>query len=280
MKRLIVLLTVLILVLPGCIGKKNMAIDFTEVDQQRVDFGATSGLPKVPFQDGNDLMSMVLIFEVDGFNAASPEISYILSVVDPNAVPVSWGMSVKLDDYYNTEAISFAYVGWDASPYNNDWSTPNNSLAVGGKYVVVITYDRALKANDPIIYINGTPQVLTQNVTANAAGNALLDDESVFALGGLATWATRKSLNGRVFYFAGFQNRILTQEEVSSITEQRSAKEFEPDFVIEPNGADGVQQFDGAVLAAGNVITEKISGYKGVPSGSPLGYAEDYLHAR
>ena len=278
MKGIISVLLLTCLFISGCRKEfEYMAIEFTEANQQQIDFGSVEDLPGFPWEDGTDLGSVVVIFHINSFQVIAPAVSEIWAVQE-NSDAGGWNMIFLTDNYWGTDDLAMTYLGWDGVTPNNTWRTPNSSISTGQVYVAIITYDRSNIANDPVIYLNGVSQVLTQESTAT--GNPLPSTTADFLLGGDSYFSDRYAIDGNVYYFAGFRDRILTAEEARSITAQRNADGFNPTFELRLHGASGIKDFGGATLGESNLITEFINGYKGTPYVSPKGYADDFTHVR
>ena len=64
-------------------------------------------------------------------------------------------------------AAGFGDIQWnfDFSGTNGGWETTTNGIAYGTWNHVAITYDSDAVANDPIMYVNGVSQAITENAT-------------------------------------------------------------------------------------------------------------------
>lgn len=65
----------------------------------------------------------------------------------------------------NNENQAIRYEHGFVNGGNNypNWQTPNSSIALTTWYHLIVTYDRTATANNPIIYLNGVSQVLTES---------------------------------------------------------------------------------------------------------------------
>ena len=93
-------------------------------------------------------------------------------------------------------------TGWSFATYTNNvlmfrkgfantrgyWRTPTNSVTLNAWNYVVVTYNQASAANNPAIYINGQPQVITEVQTP--AGAAQSDAANSLQLGNRGTGYT------------------------------------------------------------------------------------------
>ncbi len=54
---------------------------------------------------------------------------------------------------------------------SGDWNTPIDSIGFNQRYRVTVTYDNSTVTNNPIIYINGISQIITQTSIPNGTAN-------------------------------------------------------------------------------------------------------------
>ena len=116
------------------------------------------------------------------------------------------------------------------APFTGDdgsWDSPNNSVSTGVWTHVGLTYDGALTTNDPIIYLGGTSQTISETVTPT--GTLELDEASDFVVGNNATPGVRP-WDGALAE-VGYWNRILTAAEIGIL-----ADAYSPLFI--PNGLE------------------------------------------
>ena len=102
------------------------------------------------------------------------------------------------------------------------WYTPTNSVTTGVWTHFALTYNGSATTNDPIMYLDGVSQTITE-VTA-PTGTLDTDAASNFVVGNNATPGVRP-WDGMLAEI-GYYNRILTAAEVSSL-----AKGFSPLFI-------------------------------------------------
>lgn len=91
---------------------------------------------------------------------------------------------------------------------NGDWRTPDNSISDGQWYHVAVTYDSSSTANNPVLYINGVSQTVTEFLTPSGAqistaGTGYIGNRS----------ATDRSWDGRIDDFRIY-SRILGAAEI------------------------------------------------------------------
>lgn len=162
---------------------------------------------------------------------------------------------------------------WSIS--DGQWTT-NAAISTGVLHLIAVTYGNSSTANDPIIYVDGSPVAFTENFTPSGSYVTGLAD---LHLGGAAAPISDASVDGRDFTFLIY-DRILSASEILDAWNSHLLIPNYNGLVFAPNlcGAGGVQVFGGATLAAGNKITDLITGEMGTPSGSPLGVLDTVLN--
>lgn len=112
--------------------------------------------------------------------------------------------------------------GWqffaDWSGTDGTWVTPANSITLGVWQNVVATYNGTATTNDPLIYINGISQTVTEKTTPT--GSYPADSTLVFRIGNNATPGVR-AWDGKIAE-VGYWNRILSPEEIKSLSKRIS----------------------------------------------------------
>lgn len=151
------------------------------------------------------------------------------------------------------------------------WKTPNNSISSLGWTHLLVTRDVSSVTNDPIIYINGTLQTLTEVETPSGAIKTEIG--SPFVIGNIKTVALdySRSWDGKIFDPRVY-NCILTPAEVTTLYNGGV-----PDHTLVTNGLvfQGLSTYADRPLSAGTVLTstdrlvENIIRAVGVPNGSP-----------
>jgi hypothetical protein len=153
------------------------------------------------------------------------------------------------------------------------WVSNSGVLVTGGIHLIVVTFDGSSASNDPVMEYDNTNVAFTETGTPSGS---LSTGENEIQLLAHPSFAT--SIDGMlraVLYF----DHVLTRFEKDEIWNSKQAIPncrglvFAPDLVK----AAGVQNFDGAVLGASNVLRDQISGEAGTPSGSPIARADNYL---
>lgn len=95
-----------------------------------------------------------------------------------------------------------------------DWVTPTNSIPLNAWRHVAVTYDKGAVGNDPIFYINGVAQTLTE--LAAPVGTATSDAPEPFTIGNLRPNDTIRAFFGR-FADARVYDRILSATEIEAV---------------------------------------------------------------
>ena len=263
-KEYVMWLIIAVLVVGLLLGTQKaetMAIDFTAVNNQKINFGAVSAVRGLT----NKSVS-VWVYQDAYTNGRVVHLSPTDNTVDEF-------FSMDLNTVENG-TVGFT-AGWSTSPYVGLWRTATGVVPTGGWYHIVVTYVNSSTANDPIIYVNGVAKATSEEYTP--AGTSLTGTNNIMAIGYGGT-AASNPIDGRVSDVRVY-NRILTADEVLAIYNARGRDNIRNGLVFCPflKGAAGLQAFDGATLAAGNTIVDPCSGAIGVPAGSPVGVGETYL---
>jgi len=137
-----------------------------------------------------------------------------------------------------------------------------------------VAYDNSLTTNDPVIYINGVSQTVTETATPTGTSGSDASSYLVFSSAGVSGYEFYGKLEQALIY-----NRILSAGEILDIHNSRKAIPDWRGLVFAPHlcGAAGVTPFNGAVLGTSNTIKDLVSGAAGAPTGSPIGRADTYL---
>lgn len=105
------------------------------------------------------------------------------------------------------------YIDFNSNANPGRWRTPNNSILVNTWYHIAVTYDADLTTNDPIIYIDGVSQSLTE--VSTPSGTRDTDASEVFLVGEDSVSAA--DFDGQLAYTHVYQGKILTGAEISQI---------------------------------------------------------------
>lgn len=127
-------------------------------------------------------------------------------VMDKTNGSVESSFKIK-DDGAGNERLNW-FQGFDGN--DGSWDTPDGSIVAGTQYHVAITYNNSAVGNDPIIYIDGVAQTLTEVTTP--IGNAITN-ASNYILGNRG--AGDRPMNGILDEFHMY-NGILTSDWVNT----------------------------------------------------------------
>lgn len=163
-------------------------------------------------------------------------------------------------------------AGWTFSGF---WRS-DTSISTDAWTHFAVTYDKSSVLNDPLIYINGDADLVTE--VSSPSGTYLSGTGGSFYLGASLTGGVNKSFVGKIACFYVIP-RILSAAEIADAYNSRLAIPNYNGLVFAPNlvGAKGLQTFDGATLSSSNTMIDNISGAVGTPSGNPVGAADTYL---
>lgn len=103
---------------------------------------------------------------------------------------------------------------------NGQWWTPVNSILTSQWYHVVVTYNSSSTSNDPVIYINGKSQILTEIQTPSGT---LTTNLSKYIIGNRG--AKDRTWDGLIDQPA-IWNKILTQAEVTQLYNSGAGQHF------------------------------------------------------
>ncbi len=97
----------------------------------------------------------------------------------------------------------------DFTTANGDWEGPAGSWPAGQLAHVVVTYDDSSAANDPVLYLDGVAQAVTENVTP--VGTAVSDAAEPLEAGEIGAGFDLDGLLGQIVYVSG----ILSAAEIN-----------------------------------------------------------------
>jgi hypothetical protein len=184
-----------------------------------------------------------------------------------------YGLGIE-DDVYTTKGIRFN-AGFTVT--RGLWKVDNCIPTLNTWYYVEVQWDGT--TNAPRIVVNGVEQTVTP----------ILSPAGVFQNSGTSYPLLLGSLYENTHsYWMTFQGRYENviiwnyQRSVADAQDaynSRSAQMASYGAVFHPVliGASGLQDYDGVALAAGNQITDSITGARGTPHGSPVGLGDTIL---
>ena len=150
------------------------------------------------------------------------------------------------------------------------WTTPAN-LTLNAWYHVVITRDSTSPSSKPVMYINASPQTVTEEVTQTTATFSEIGTNLIVGNSKTVSVDWTNPFKGKIFD-PRIYNRILTAAEVTTLYNAGV-----PDETLVTDGLvfQGLSTYTDRPLSAGHVLTstdrlvENIIRAVGVPNGSP-----------
>jgi len=228
-----------------------MAMNFDGTGTKRVSPGSPAVLDNI-FTGGGTVMAW---FTLDGFGAGSfgKLLSKSLNLTPNDA----WFIQAQAGD----SQFSFAY-GFSTMP--GQWDTDLTFTADGRLYHIAIAYDNSSVSNDPIIYVDGTSESITENSTP--VGTADSDAAQDFLIGNQPV-SFNRAFDGNI-EDVRLYNRILSAAEIQTIYVSKGIDGIFNGLVgrwVRDEGAPGV-------TASGASTNKDLSenGNHGTPTSSPV----------
>lgn len=178
-----------------------------------------------------------------------------------------WGMFIVDSSGSGGSLLYFQ----DFSGTDGIWETADGTLTTG-KHFIAITYNNSATANDPVLYIDGSPVAVS--VEQSPTGSYVSGATTSLFVG--AERAAVNAMDGRISDVRIY-NRILTAAEIAELYSGRGGAKNDYGLVFHAPcvSAAGLQTFDGTTLTANtNYVYDRISGAQGNPSGNPVGRAD------
>jgi hypothetical protein len=242
-----------------------MAIDFGTGGTKGIEYGAITQLADLSQKS----VSVWLYYSAE----RAPN-SYS-NIVDKYTSGKGWSLYILNKTSATAYPNHLFFVQTFSGSNYGQWYLPEDTLAAGNRYHIVITYDRSSTDNDPVFYVNGTVVASTEELTP--AETAESDATYPLSIGGSVT-ESETGLLGTVSDVRIY-NRILTAAEVLDIYTSKSYDSVPRGLVFQMRGygCAGKQTFEGATLGAANIVRDYISGAAGTPAGSPIGRGDTFL---
>jgi len=168
--------------------------------------------------------------------------------------------AIRLFSDENDASLTFemAFPGQDGR-----WRTPTDSLSLSTWHHVAITYDRSSDANDPVMYIDGVSQTVTEERTPT--GTASSDAGSAALIGNNAP-STQFDFDG-ILEDVRIYDRALSAPEIATICAARGADNIVDGLVLRHML---MEDFPGqAASGAGQQKDLSVEGNDGTPTASP-----------
>lgn len=175
--------------------------------------------------------------------------------------------------YFNNEATKISFSA-HFSTTNGLWQTTNNVLTSNNEYRICVTYDGGNVANNPLIYMNGVSVAVTR-VTAPVGTyrNGTSADIYVGNNNGNPTNESDFTVEDCRLYTGiktATQAANITNENIeTNATIDESNLVFHAPLVMCKELT--YSTFVGSTLGASNEFLDRMNGYVGVPTGSPVG---------
>lgn len=161
-----------------------------------------------------------------------------------------------------SEVIFFSRPDGSSNP--GLWTTTTDPAPISTNLFLAVTYDNSSTSNDPIIYVNGASQTISES-SAPLTSGAIATANYI----NLSTTGTN-SFDGTLRSVCIY-NRILSASEIADAYASKLAIPTTRGLIFAPQlwgCAGGVAE--GGTMAAGNTVADTVSGALGVPSGSPV----------
>jgi len=234
-----------------------------------VDCGADTSMENI-WVGGGTAMGW---FRVTTFN------TYIDPIVTKSRNLTAFGLVV--------DGWMFGATGWDswnslwfdhsfASNKNNSWRTTIDSVSLNTWYHAAVTYDKGSYLNQPLIYLNGVSQTVTNT---NSPGNKASDTDATYPcyLGASveSTPSGRQVINGKIADVRLY-TRTLSVDEIFSIYVARGADTVLDGLVARwlLNGVPGTDP-----SGADSVVDVSQYANHGTPAGAPT-WEDDQVQRR
>lgn len=169
----------------------------------------------------------------------------------------------------NSQCVNFFHYWNTVSVF---WESPTNSLTLNAWHHVALVYDKSSSTNDPVIYIDGVSQSITES---SIPGGAVSSDAAETFYIGNRSDGTR-TFDGQITELAVW-NASLTQADVTLLY---GSKIKGMPFQIKPTNLKGYwrlnESSDGSAFT-GSSLDATGNGNTGTPSNNPTGKAETFL---
>jgi hypothetical protein len=237
-----------------------MAIEFAAASDEYIDCGSGATLDDIAAK------SVAFWVNVTSFPSTRP------GVVKKNDDAIADGWIVFLrssgDGTYPNTVEYFQY--WSVDP-DGLWTCPL-VWATGTWYHIVITYNNSAGTNDPVMYVNGVAQTVTERTTPGGGGSRSSDASRTFRIGSFAASLDLDGLMEDVRIF----DRIISAEEAAVLAAGYRGPLGGEAGWWSLGDAQVVQHWDGDSLATTDVIPDMSgNGNDGTPTNTPTARASD-----
>jgi hypothetical protein len=150
------------------------------------------------------------------------------------------------------------------------WQTPAGSISAGAWTRIAVTHDVSTPTTDPIMYIDGVPQTLTEISTPTGDVEVEYGD---LVIGNRTTFGGEydRAFDGQIAD-ARIYNRILTSEEVSELADAAAYENVVTDGLVFQGVAfhSDLGSLDGQQLPSGSKFFENVYRNVGDPHDAPI----------
>lgn len=260
----------------GIVGGKVVEVRWYVKEQITVGSGITLMACEFSPAGTVDALQYGLIPEADNLTQRT-----LSAWVYAHSVPGSWSghiFGAWSGDFFgydiaanNGTCVHFQYVGLNTAGSTDFgfWTTPVNSLPLNSWTHIAATRDISTdRTTDPVIYIGGTAQVLTESLSP--AGGTTIEAGYRYILGNMYTFTYEynRPFDGLI-KDARIYNRVLAEAEVQSLVAGGTVTDgllFQAPAVYDTDVAD----FTDKTLAETDKVIEGITSRVGKPHGSPI----------
>ena len=176
---------------------------------------------------------------------------------------------------YTRDPLSIYYWSY-SSVHGGRWKTPDNSFSLATWNHIVVTFQEGDLTADPVIYINGVSQAITENYTPSGAIQNEVSRELV--IGNIKSVGSPyiEAFDGKIFDPRVY-NTILTQAQVTTLYNAGV-----PDETLVTDGlvfqgfnvrTGDLASYIGTTLTSAYTLRENMYGAVGVVNGAPVGRA-------
>jgi hypothetical protein len=242
-------------------GLNPVAVEFTGGSQDAIEFGY---LPQVYSSETPDTISVSAWIYADTLPSGD---SYTIFALATN------GGGFRF--YLPTPAGELGVYSNIFNVAPGIWRTNTTPLTTGSWYHIVMTYDISSTGNDPVIYVNVSPQAITE--TGTPSGSAFLREGVPLMVGNVKTNSEDydRPFDGQIKDVRVYHH-ILTAAEITELYNGgiqdyslvTDGMVFQA-FAINSDLGDAAS-LDGQEIPSGNKYFDNVNRYVGEPNGSPV----------
>jgi len=240
-----------------------MAVQFSSSAQQEIKFSAPT--------NALGLTSKTIFLNYTPASDTQRTLMYI--------VPVD--QVLDTDEYNRVQHYTGRKLEFVAhfSTMDGIWRTTNACLTLNAENKIMIVYDGASTANNPTIYVNGVSVAVTRTVAPSGTYRSGTSGMAIYigGIAGLVSAPDGKIKDVRIYSGSKTSGQALS---IASEVLESSQNIDETNLKFHASlsmckdltySALYGTPFAGATLGSSNEFYDRINGYVGVPSGSPVG---------